>query len=101
MEFAFPHVRERGGRIMNFASGYAMIGNGGTVGYNITKEPVRGLTRTAAREWARYAITANVVAPSAKTDSADEIERADPEGMAAAVAATGGLTHAQIRLYEA
>jgi NAD(P)-dependent dehydrogenase (short-subunit alcohol dehydrogenase family) len=57
------------------------------VGYNITKEAVRGLTRTAAREWARYAITVNVVAPTAKTDSADEIERADPEGMAAAVAA--------------
>jgi NAD(P)-dependent dehydrogenase (short-subunit alcohol dehydrogenase family) len=87
MQAAFPHMRERGGRIINFASGYGMIGNAGTVGYNITKEAVRGLTRTAAREWARYAITVNVVAPTAKTDSADEIERADPEGMAAAVAA--------------
>ena len=68
-------------------AGEVMIGNAGTVGYNITKEAVRALTRTAAREWARYAITANVVAPTAKTDSADEIERADPDGMAAAVAA--------------
>jgi NAD(P)-dependent dehydrogenase (short-subunit alcohol dehydrogenase family) len=87
MQAAFPHMRERGGRIINFASGYGMIGNAGTVGYNITKEAVRSLTRTAAREWGRYAITVNVVAPTAKTDSADEIERADPEGMAAAVAA--------------
>jgi NAD(P)-dependent dehydrogenase (short-subunit alcohol dehydrogenase family) len=87
MQAAFPHMRERGGRIINVASGYGMIGNAGTVGYNITKEAVRGLTRTAAREWGRYAITVNVVAPTAKTDSADEIERADPEGMAAAVAA--------------
>jgi NAD(P)-dependent dehydrogenase (short-subunit alcohol dehydrogenase family) len=87
MQAAFPHMRERGGRIINFASGYGMIGNAGTVGYNITKEAVRSLTRTAAREWGRHAITANVVAPTAKTDSADEIERADPEGMAAAVAA--------------
>src|SRR6202011_1321401 len=87
MQAAFPHMRERGGRIINFASMYGMIGNAGTVGYNITKEAVRSLTRTAAREWARYAITANVVAPTAKTDSADEIERADPEGMAGGVAA--------------
>jgi NAD(P)-dependent dehydrogenase (short-subunit alcohol dehydrogenase family) len=87
MQAAFPHMRERGGRIINVASGYGMIGNAGTAAYNITKEAVRGLTRTAAREWGRYAITANVVAPTAKTDSADEIERADPKGMAAAVAA--------------
>src|SRR5260370_9499688 len=82
MQAAFPHMRERGGRIINFASGYGVIGNAGTVGYNITKEAVRALTRTAAREWARYGITANAVAPAAKTDPADEIERANPEGMA-------------------
>ena len=87
MQAAFPHMRERGGRIINFASMYGMTGNAGTVGYNITKEAVRSLTRTAAREWGRYAITVNVVAPTAKTDAADNIERADPEGMAAAVAA--------------
>ncbi len=87
MQAACPHMRERGGRIINFASGYGEIGNAGTVAYNITKEAVRALTRTAAREWARYAITANVVAPTARTDSADEIERANPDGMAAAIAA--------------
>jgi NAD(P)-dependent dehydrogenase (short-subunit alcohol dehydrogenase family) len=74
-------------RIINFASWYGMIGNAGTVGYNITKEAVRSPTRTAAREWGRYAITVNVVAPTAKTGAADNIERADPEAMAAAAAA--------------
>jgi NAD(P)-dependent dehydrogenase (short-subunit alcohol dehydrogenase family) len=64
-----------------------VVGNAGTVGYNITKEAIRGLTRTAAREWARHAITVNVVVPAAKTDAAVNIERADPEAMAAAVAA--------------
>ena len=87
MQAAFQHMRERGGRIVNFASGYGVVGNAGTVGYNITKEAVRALTRTAAREWARYGITANAVAPTARTDSADEIERANPDGMAAAIAA--------------
>jgi NAD(P)-dependent dehydrogenase (short-subunit alcohol dehydrogenase family) len=32
-------------------------------GYNITKEAIRSLTRTAAREWARHAITVNAVEP--------------------------------------
>ncbi len=34
-----------------------------------------------------HAITVNVVEPAAKTDAADNIERANPEAMAAAVAA--------------
>ena len=46
MQAAFPHMRERGGRIINFASWYGVTGNAGTVGYNITKEAIRGLTRT-------------------------------------------------------
>lgn len=46
MQAAFPHMRERGGRIINFTSWYGAIGNAGTVGYNITKEAVRSLTRT-------------------------------------------------------
>jgi NAD(P)-dependent dehydrogenase (short-subunit alcohol dehydrogenase family) len=87
MQAAFPRMRERGGRIITFASMDGMIGNAGTVGDNITREAVRSLTRTAARERGRYAITVNVVAPTAKTDAADNIERADPEAMAAAVAA--------------
>jgi NAD(P)-dependent dehydrogenase (short-subunit alcohol dehydrogenase family) len=87
MQAAAPHMRERGGRIINFASWYGAIGNAGTVGYNITKEATRALTQTAAREWARHAITVNVVEPVAKTDAANNIARADPEEMAAAVAA--------------
>ena len=86
MQAAFPHMRERGGRIINFASPYGMTGNDGTVGYNITKEAIRALTRTAAREWGRHAITVNTVVPTAKTDAADSIEREYPEAMAAAVA---------------
>jgi NAD(P)-dependent dehydrogenase (short-subunit alcohol dehydrogenase family) len=64
MQAAFPHMRERGGRIINFASWYGATGKAGTVGYNITKEAVRSLSRTAAREWGRHAITVNVVVPT-------------------------------------
>jgi hypothetical protein len=51
---------------MNFASGYGIIGNAGTVDFNITKEAVRALTTDRLR---------------------DEIERADSDGMAAAIVA--------------
>ena len=33
--------------------------------YNIGKEALRALTRTAAREWAGYGITANIICPAA------------------------------------
>jgi NAD(P)-dependent dehydrogenase (short-subunit alcohol dehydrogenase family) len=86
MQAAFPHLRDRGGRIINFGSWYGQMGNAGTVGYNITKEAIRGLTRTAAREWARYGITVNVITPAAKTDAAANIERTNPDLIAVAVA---------------
>src|SRR5260370_28360286 len=98
MQAAFPHMRQRGGRIINFPSMYGTIGNAGTVGYNITKEAIRGLTRTAAREWGRHAITVNVVVPTAKTDPAANIDRAGPDAMAAAVAPipAGRLGHPRL-----
>jgi NAD(P)-dependent dehydrogenase (short-subunit alcohol dehydrogenase family) len=87
MQAAFPHLRERGGRVINFGSWYGQFGNGGTVAYNITKEAVRALTRTAAREWAPYGITVNAITPAAKTDAAAAIEQTNPELIAQAVAA--------------
>jgi NAD(P)-dependent dehydrogenase (short-subunit alcohol dehydrogenase family) len=86
MRAAFPHLKERGGRIINFGSWYGQMGNQGTVGYNVTKEAIRALSRTAAREWAPHGITVNVITPAAKTDAANEIERSNPEAMAAALA---------------
>src|SRR4029077_6117583 len=77
MQAAFPHMRERGGRVINFASSCGALGDAGTVGYNNTQEEVRSPPRTAAREWGRHAVTVNVVEPAAKTDAADNIERAN------------------------
>ena len=41
----------------------------GTAEYNSAKEALRAATRTAAREWAGWGITANIVCPAAKTPS--------------------------------
>jgi NAD(P)-dependent dehydrogenase (short-subunit alcohol dehydrogenase family) len=86
MQCAYPHLRERGGAVINFGSWYGQIGNHGTAAYNITKEGIRALTRTAAREWAPHGITVNAIAPAARTDAAASIERDHPEAMAAALA---------------
>jgi NAD(P)-dependent dehydrogenase (short-subunit alcohol dehydrogenase family) len=47
-----------------------------------TQRAIRGLTRTAAREWARHGITVNVITPAAKTDAAANIERTNPDVIA-------------------
>jgi NAD(P)-dependent dehydrogenase (short-subunit alcohol dehydrogenase family) len=82
MQAAFPHMRDRGGRVINFGSWYGKAGQEGTLAYNVTKEGIRALTRTAAREWAKYGITVNVINPAAKTDAAAHVEHINPEAFA-------------------
>jgi NAD(P)-dependent dehydrogenase (short-subunit alcohol dehydrogenase family) len=87
MRAAFPHMCNRGGAVVNFGSYYGQMGNHGTVAYNVTKEAIRALSRTAAREWAPYRITVNVITPAARTEGARSLEQGNPEAMAAALAA--------------
>jgi NAD(P)-dependent dehydrogenase (short-subunit alcohol dehydrogenase family) len=61
---AFRHLRERGGRIINFASAAGVAGLPGKAAYAATKGAVLAWTRTVAVEWARYGITVNAVAPA-------------------------------------
>jgi NAD(P)-dependent dehydrogenase (short-subunit alcohol dehydrogenase family) len=70
MQAAFPHLRERGGKIINFGSGNGIGAMKGTAAYNATKEAIRSLTRTAAAEWGKYGICVNVVVPTIVTDAA-------------------------------
>jgi len=92
MKAAFPHMRAAGyGRVVNLCSLNGVNAHMGSVHYNATKEALRTLTRTAAREWAAFGITANVICPGAKTaafrmfeqmapDVARESEAANPMG---------------------
>jgi NAD(P)-dependent dehydrogenase (short-subunit alcohol dehydrogenase family) len=72
MQAAFPHMKDRGGRILNMASGNGIRGHEGTVAYNAAKEGIRAVTRTAAREWGQYGITVNVIMPAIVTESSSE-----------------------------
>jgi 2-hydroxycyclohexanecarboxyl-CoA dehydrogenase len=70
MQAVFPHMKaQHYGRIINFSSGSGMDGFPGNTPYNATKEAVRALTRTAAREWGAHGISINTLNPSLKTDA--------------------------------
>ena len=68
MQAVYPHMREQGwGRIVNFASSMGITGGSGFAAYNASKEAIRALTRTAAREWGADGIVVNAIAPAAAT----------------------------------
>lgn len=64
---AFRHLRDAGGRIINFASGAGVSGLTNKAHYSATKGAVIAWTRTAAKEWGRYGITLNMIAPAIST----------------------------------
>jgi NAD(P)-dependent dehydrogenase (short-subunit alcohol dehydrogenase family) len=64
---AFRHMKEHGGRIINFGSGGAVRGQVGSSHYAASKGGVQAFTRTVAAEWGGYGITVNAVAPGAWT----------------------------------
>jgi NAD(P)-dependent dehydrogenase (short-subunit alcohol dehydrogenase family) len=66
MQACFPAMKERGGRIVNLGSG-ATMGLDRHTAYAITKEGIRGLTKTAAIEWGKYDITVNTICPIGST----------------------------------
>jgi 2-hydroxycyclohexanecarboxyl-CoA dehydrogenase len=66
MQAAYPHMKAQGwGRIVNFASSMGITGGRGFAAYNASKEAIRALTRTAAREWGADGISVNAIAPAA------------------------------------
>jgi NAD(P)-dependent dehydrogenase (short-subunit alcohol dehydrogenase family) len=86
MKAVFPHMKGHGGKIINMSSMAGQIGIAGAAAYNATKEGVRALTRTAAREWGKYKINVNVVSPSVWTDGLDEFDKKNPEFIKASLA---------------
>lgn len=66
MQAVRPHMAKQGwGRIVNFASSMGITGGRDFGAYNASKEAIRALTRTAAREWAEDGIVVNCIAPAA------------------------------------
>ena len=65
---AIPRMRERGfGRIINVTSYTGLHGNVGQANYGAAKAGIIGLTKTVAKEVARFGITVNAISPNAET----------------------------------
>ena len=80
MQACLPHMRDRGyGRVVNLCSLNGVNAHMFTVHYNMAKEALRALTRTAAREWAHRGITCNVICPAAETESSIAVRKVMPE----------------------
>jgi NAD(P)-dependent dehydrogenase (short-subunit alcohol dehydrogenase family) len=73
MQAAHPHMKTQGwGRIVNFVSAAGITGMADYGAYNASKEAIRALTRTAAREWGRDGIVVNAIAPGAASKRGQE-----------------------------
>jgi NAD(P)-dependent dehydrogenase (short-subunit alcohol dehydrogenase family) len=80
MRACFPYMKEKGsGRVINMCSLNGVNAHMYTLHYNMAKEALRAVTRTAAREWARTGITCNIICPSAETAALAGMKRAAPE----------------------
>ena len=85
MGAALPLMKANGwGRVINMCPLNGVNAHMGTVEYNSAKEALRAATRTAAREWAGWGITANIVCPAAKSASFNRVMDAHPELVTAA-----------------
>jgi NAD(P)-dependent dehydrogenase (short-subunit alcohol dehydrogenase family) len=79
MQACFPHMKERGGTIVNLGSRRGVEGVPGATPYGTAKEGIRGLTKHAAREWGKYRITVNVICPAALTAGAAKYRDANAD----------------------
>lgn len=68
----FPHLREQGGSIINFASAAGALGLPNKSAYSAAKGAVLAWTRTVAQEWAPYNIRVNAIAPAIWTPMYDK-----------------------------
>ena len=70
MQATFPGMKERSwGRVINMCSLNGVNAHPYTGDYNMGKEALRTLTRSAAREWAAHGITVNAICPAAKSQA--------------------------------
>ncbi|WP_028080183.1 SDR family NAD(P)-dependent oxidoreductase [Solimonas soli] len=87
MKLAYPHLRQRGGSIINLASPAAMRWDASGYGaYGAVKEAIRQLSRAAACEWAKDGIRTNIILPLADSPAMAWWTRERPQEAAAFIA---------------
>ncbi|MBK6580267.1 MAG: SDR family NAD(P)-dependent oxidoreductase [Sandaracinaceae bacterium] len=76
---AVDALAAQGGAVVNTSSISGMIGNFGQANYAAAKAGIYGLTRVLALELRKWGVTANCVAPIAKTRMTEDIDRVEAE----------------------
>lgn len=80
MNAALETMKEQAfGRIINLCSLNGVNAHPQSVDYNVAKEALRCLTRSAAREWAPHGITVNAICPGANTAAYQSMLEFAPE----------------------
>lgn len=68
---AFSHLKDKGGKIVNFASAAGAAGLRGCAHYAASKGAVLAWTRTVAQEWGPHGVSVNAIAPGMWTPMYD------------------------------
>ncbi len=63
IRYAIPHMKARGGAIVNTASVAGLQAGAGPISYSVAKAAVMHLSRVAAAELGRYGIRVNAICP--------------------------------------
>ena len=79
MQAAYPHLKARGGSVINMGSAEGIHGGKGFGIYAATKEAIRGWSRVAAREWGADGIRVNILCPAALSPAAASYLDGNPD----------------------
>lgn len=79
MRAAVPHMKAKGGSIINVGSSEGIRGGVTFSSYAAAKEGIRGMSRSAARELGQYKIRVNVFCPAALSPQAADFLNSHPE----------------------
>ena len=69
---AYRHMKDKGGRILNFGSDAGLVPYVNGAHYSAAKGAVISWTRTIAHEWGRHGVTANTLVPALWTPMYEE-----------------------------
>ncbi len=79
MYTVIPHMKEKGGSIVNISSVSSLVAQCGITGYTAAKGALNSLTRAAAVDYAKYYIRCNAVCPTTTlTPAVEKIFRENP-----------------------
>jgi NAD(P)-dependent dehydrogenase (short-subunit alcohol dehydrogenase family) len=79
MQAAYPHLKLRGGSVINMGSREGIHGGKGFGIYAANKEAIRGWSRVAAREWGPDKIRVNTLCPGALSPASADFLKENPE----------------------